>query len=131
MKAIHEQGRDDMKFYSGSNRIDEAIGRQQARIDTLVADGVDLKGQPIEASLAKNDETLALTVSEHAEFQKCQSRASVMGILNTDEALTIYNALGEYHNDENGGWQDGVSLATKVIITQAVGELLERRIKAA
>ena len=54
-----------------------------------------------------------------------------MGILNTDEALTIYNALGEYHNDENGGWQDGVSLATKVIITQAVGELLERRIKAA
>ena len=126
-----------MKFYSGSNRIDEAIGRQQARIDTLVADGVDLKGQPIEASLAKNDETLALTVSEHAEFQKCQSRANVMGILNTDEALTIYNALGEYHNDENGGWQDGVSLATKVIITQAVGELsagfseLERRIKAA
>jgi hypothetical protein len=77
------------------------------------------------------DDTMALTVHEHAEFQKQQARANAMGTLNTDEALTIYNALGEWHNADNGGWQDGVSLATKVIITQAMGELLERRIKAA
>jgi uncharacterized protein YukJ len=47
-----------------------------------------------------------------------------MGKLNVDEVFTIYNALGEYHNGDNGGWQDGVTLATKVIITQAMSELL-------
>jgi hypothetical protein len=30
------------KFYSGSNRIDAAIERQQARIDALIEGGVDL-----------------------------------------------------------------------------------------
>jgi hypothetical protein len=120
-----------MKFYDSTNRIDAAIGRQQGRIDALIEKGVDLQGQPIEASLENMDDTMALTVHEHAEFQKQQARANAMGTLNTDEALTIYNALGEWHNADNGGWQDGVSLATKVIITQAMGELLERRIKAA
>jgi hypothetical protein len=120
-----------MKFYSGSNRIDAAIERQQGRIDKLIESGVDLKGQPIEASLQNMDNTMALTVKDHADFQKCQSRANAMGTLNTDEALTIYNALGEWHNADNGGWQDGVTLAAKVIVTQAMGELLERRIKAA
>ena len=120
-----------MRFYDRTNRIDAAIERQQGRIDALVESGVDLKGQPIDASLENMDATLALTVKDHADFQTCQSRANAMGTLNTDEALTIYNALGEWHNADNGGWQDGVSLATKVIITQAMGELLERRIKAA
>ena len=118
-------------FYSGSNRIDAAIERQQARINKLIESGVDLKGQPIDASLVNMNDAMALSVKEHADFQKCQSRASAMGPLNTDEALTIYNALGEWHNADNGGWQNGVSLAAKVIITQAVQELLERRIKAA
>jgi hypothetical protein len=31
-----------MKFYNATNRVDAAIGRQQGRIDALVADGVDL-----------------------------------------------------------------------------------------
>ena len=120
-----------MKFYSGSNRIDAAIERQQGRIDKLIESGVDLKGQPIEASLQNMDETLALTVQEHADFQNQQARANAMGTLNTDEALTIYAALGEWHNADNGGWQDGVILAAKVIITHAMGELLERRINVA
>jgi hypothetical protein len=115
-----------VKFYNATNRVDAAIGRQQGRIDALVADGVDLKGQPIEASLANMDETLALTVMEHADLQNQQARANAMGTLNTDEALTIYNALGEAHNPDNGGWQDGVDLATKVIVTLAVKEMLER-----
>ena len=120
-----------VKFYSGTNRIDAAIGRQQGRIDKLIKSGVDLQGQPIEASLETMDATMALTVKDHAAFQNQQARANAMGTLNTDEALTIYAALGEWHNADNGGWQDGVSLAAKVIITQAMGELLERRIKVA
>jgi len=31
-----------VKFYNATNRVDAAIGRQQGRIDALVADGVDL-----------------------------------------------------------------------------------------
>jgi hypothetical protein len=112
------------KFYTGTNRIDAAIERQQARIDALVEKGVDLQGQPIAPSLANMDATMALSFKDHADFQSHQSRAAAMGKLNTDEALTIYNALGEYHHADNGGWQDGVTLATKVIVTQAMSELL-------
>jgi len=117
-----------VKFYDATNRVDEAIKRQQARIDALASTGVDLRGQPIDTSLAEMDKTMALTFNDHADYQKCQSRAAAMGTLNTDEALTIYNALGEDCNPDNGGWQDGVNLATKVIVTQVVGELLKRRI---
>jgi hypothetical protein len=113
-----------VKFYSGSNRIDAGIERQQARIDALIEKGVDLKGQPIAPSLANMDEVTAITASEHFSFQQCQSRAAAMGKLNTDEALTICAALGEHHNPDNGGWSSGVTLATKVIITQAMSQLL-------
>ena len=113
------------KFYSGTNRIDAAIERQQGRIDALIKGGVDLQGQPIAPSLANMDATMALSFKDHADFQSHQSRAAAMGKLNTDEALTIYNALGEWHNgDNNGGWQDTVTLASKVVITQVVSELL-------
>ena len=71
---------------------------------------------------------MALSVKDHVDFQNQQARANAVGKLNTDEALTIYNALGEYHNDANGGWQDGVTLATKVIVTQVVSELLKHQI---
>ena len=117
-----------MNFYNGSNRIDKAIGRQQGRIDALIKSGVDLKGNPIGASLENMENTMALTGKAHVDFQDQQARANAVGKLNTDEALTIYNALGEYHNDANGGWQDGVTLATKVIGTQVVSELLKHQI---
>jgi hypothetical protein len=113
-----------MRFYNSANRIDAAIERQQGRIDALVEKGVDLKGQPIGPSLVNMDETMALTVQEHAAFQNQQLRAATTGRINTDEALTISNALGEYHNPENGGWSDDVGLACKVIVTQMVSELL-------
>ena len=117
-----------MKFYNGANRIDEAIGRQQERIDKLIESGVDLKGNPIGASLENMEDTMALTVKDHVDFQDQQARANAVGKLNTDEALTIYNSLGEHHNANNGGWQDGVSLASKVIVTQVVLELLKHKI---
>tara|TARA_Y100000310_G_scaffold252156_1_gene258839 strand:- start:1197 stop:1562 length:366 start_codon:yes stop_codon:yes gene_type:complete len=120
-----------MKFYDSTNRIDAAIERQQGRIDKLIESGVDLRGNPITASLENLDQTMALTVKDHADFQDQQSRAAAMGKLNTDEALTVYNALGEWHNDLNGGWQDGVSLASKVVITQLIGELLSKTLSKA
>jgi hypothetical protein len=117
-----------MRFYDATNRVDDAIARQQGRIDALIEEGVDLQGKPIAPSLANMDATAAVSASEHGIFQAQQSRAATLGALNTDEALTIYNALGGAHNPDNGGWENGVGLATKVIVTQIISELLARRI---
>ena len=112
------------KFYTGTNRIADAIGRQQERIDALVESGVDLQGKPIAATLERLDADMALSASEHAAYQNQQTRAAAAGRLNTDEALLIYHALGEWADEANGGWQAGVGLAEKVVITQIIGELL-------
>jgi hypothetical protein len=113
-----------MEFYDKQNRIDSAIHRQQARIDKLVDGGVDLKGRPIKASLEQLEATLALIGKDHFDYQQVKSKAHALGKINTDEALTVHNALGDYPNADNGGWQSGVNLATKVIVTQMIKELL-------
>jgi hypothetical protein len=117
-------------FYSGENRIADAIGRQQDRIDKLVESGVDLQGKPIAATLERLDESFALSVADHAAFQGQQAKANATGRLNTDEALLIYHALGEWADESNGGWQAGVGLGAKVVITQIMEELLSEAIAA-
>ena len=117
-------------FYSGENRIADAIGRQQDRIDKLVESGVDLQGKPIAASLERLEESFALSVADHAAFQNQQAKANATGRLNTDEALLIYHALGEWADESNGGWQAGVGIAAKVVITQIMQELLSEAIAA-
>ena len=115
-----------MQFHAKRNRVSDAVGRQQDRIDKLVEGGRDLKGNPIGPSLKRLEKEMGLDASEHAAFQQQQSQAAAMGDLNTDEAMLVYNALGEYHNPSNDGWAPGVGLATKVIVTQIISELLAR-----
>ena len=115
------------KFYTNSNRIADTIERQQERIDKLVKTGVDLQGNPITATLEKLDATMAVTASDHASYQTQQAQAAAAGRLNTDEALLIYTSLGDYADESNGGWTKGVGLATKVVITQVLAELLAER----
>lgn len=117
-----------MKFYSKTNRIDDAIERQRARINTLIDSGVDLQGNPIAPSLERMHTVMALTTRDHGDYQKCQSTAAHMDRINVDESLTIRNALGGAHNHENGGWENGVDLATKIIITQMIKELTRGKI---
>ena len=117
-------------FYTGTNRIADAIGRQQERIDKLVKSGVDLQGKPIAATLEKLDESFSLSAADHAAFQTRQVKANATGRINTDEALLIYNALGEWADEDNGGWQAGVGIAAKVVITQIMQELLSEAIAA-
>ena len=117
-------------FYTGSNRIADAIGRQQDRIDQLIDSGVDLQGKPIAASLERLDESFALSAADHAAFQGQQVKANATGRINTDEALLIYHALGEWADESNGGWQAGVGIAAKVVITQLMQELLSEAIAA-
>ena len=113
-----------MRFYNDTNRVDDAIDRQRARIEKLVDAGVDLQGKPIGPSLDKMDANLALTIREHCQFQDHQVSAHAMQRINQDEAMSVSNALGEAYNPDNGGWQPGVDLATKVIVTQMISELI-------
>jgi hypothetical protein len=78
-------------------------------------------------ALADLDATLAVTFEEHFAFQNAQARAHVTGLLTTDEAQVVYVALGEVGDPGNGGWAAGTDLATKVVVTQLMGELLARR----
>ena len=114
-----------MQFYNTTNRIDDAITRQRARISKLEQTGLDLQGNPIKPSLERMDKVMELTFLEHYKFQSLKSKAQSMNRINTDETVTIHNALGMEHNPDNGGWQNGVDLATKVIITKFAEEELK------
>ena len=115
----------NMQFYNTTNRIDDAITRQRARISKLEQTGLDLQGNPIKPSLERMDKVMELTFLEHYKFQSLKSKAQSMNRINTDETVTIHNALGMEHNPDNGGWQNGVDLATKVIITKFAEEELK------
>lgn len=74
------------------------------------------------------DEGMALTFDEHFRFQTMQAEAHAGGILATDAAQVVYVALGEVGSESNGGWSKGTSTATKVVVTQMMGELLARKL---
>jgi len=98
------------------NRIADCIARYGERIDAH-GDTVD--------HLHKE---LAITMAEFLTFQSVQTRAHVEGKITTEEAATIYAALGgeTYHGD----WPEGTPLAAKVTVTQVMEELLAMQIRA-
>lgn len=100
------------------NRITAAIETVRGQI----AERLD------EAGAIKLGETLALEGDEHFRFQQLQSRAHAMGNLTTDEAQLVYVALGEAGTGSNGGWAAETDLATKVVVTQLMEELLRKRL---
>lgn len=95
-----------------------------------IATGLKPDGTPM-GDLEHLDASLALDIGELFAYQEAKSRAQVMGVLTTAEAMTIYAALGgEYGgNESNGGWDSGADLATKVVVTQVMGELIAARIR--
>lgn len=106
------------------NRITRAVEAQQDMIDERLASG---KVTP--ERLAELEETLALTGSDHFQYQQIQARAHVSQMLTLDEAQYVYAALnGEMPNSANGGWADGVTLAQKVVVTQLMTELLAQKL---
>ena len=98
------------------NRVAQAIARNDAKLAGM--NGVGRDG----TSLADLDAKMGLSLADFVGYQNAQSSAFAGGKLNLDEAQSIYRALGGdgYH----GGWPAGTSLATKLVITQIVGELL-------
>ena len=114
---------------TAENRIVKGASNYQKRIDECLEKGVDLQGKPIEEALKKLDKEMGLTFSDHFDYQNLQARAHASGKISADEARTIYAALGEVMNSDNGGWQPHVDLAMKTVITQVIQELLSIRIK--
>ena len=116
-----------MNFYNTTNRIDEAILNANKKITKLRATGKDLQGTPIEQSLKNLDKEMAISPMEHASFQNHQSRAYAMQRINQDESMTIYTALGESMNPDNGGWAEHVGLPEKIGITLMLQQLIGGR----
>ena len=101
-----------------ANRIVAAIAAREAKLRDKFADGIGLNGEPIDDL----HETLEISWQDFVGFQGAQARAHVSGRITSDEAATIYAVLGgEVYRD---GWPDGTSLATKLVITQVMGELI-------
>lgn len=108
----------------GPNRVLDRIEDLRDKLNRGVQnDGVT----PITADLVEFERTLDNDFETHFRFQTLQSEAAAMGKLNTNEAMTIYTALGEVPAAD--GWAEGTDLATKVIVTQIMGELITWRRK--
>lgn len=84
-------------------------------------------GKPLPASLDLTQWAHNLDNSplEHFAFQNAQARAHAKGLITTDEAQTIYMALGEVPASD--GWASGTDLATKLIVTEVMAEIMAGR----
>jgi hypothetical protein len=70
------------------------------------------------------DKAMDVDFGEHFAYQETQARAHVSGKITADEAQIIYAALGETPSEN--GWTEGTDLATKVVVTKIIAELLGR-----
>lgn len=100
------------------SRLVDAIAAAAVKIDALDA-----------SKASELDAAMALVPSDHFAFQQQQAGAHASELLSTEAAQLIYRALGESCTGSNGGWAAGTDTATKVVVTQLMGELLARRIK--
>ena len=92
------------------NRITDAIVDMTDRLKTISA-----------AKRKRLGAGLTLDAGEVYSWQTCQARAHVEGVLTTDEAQTIYNAIRSW---------DSQSVPAKIVITQSIQELLKGQIAA-
>ena len=74
--------------------------------------------------LSQLEGKMAIDFQEHHAYQNAQAAAHAGGKLTLEEAAIVYRALGEWRNEANEGWSEGVDLATKVVVTQLIGELI-------
>lgn len=99
------------------------------RLNAAIA-AVAVKVAALDAQAASDlDSGMALVFEDHFEFQRMQAAAHADGIMSTDAAALIYRALGESGSTANGRWAAHTDTATKVVVTQLMSELLERRMK--
>lgn len=97
------------------NRIEAAITRINGRLKTIP-----------EEERAKLEKTMKTSLPDLIEYQRLQTAAYACGKLSLDEAQTLYRMYGgDLPSPEK--W-DKLDLATKIIGTEAAGELLKMRV---
>ncbi len=101
------------------------------KVRAAIRSGQKADGSGPVGDLGKLDAELAISGTELFAFQSAQARAHVLGVLSTEEAQTVYVALGGDYGGSaaNGGWDEGADLALKVTITNLMGQLIERGIR--
>ena len=87
------------------NRITDSIARVKDQIASADADKV--------AALDKSFGTLDF--AEVHAYQNAQTRAHASGLLNTDEAMTVYQVINTWNT---------ATLAARVTVTKLMGELI-------
>ena len=96
-----------------------------AQVRKLIESGLKPDGSPI-GDVDALDRELSLSLGERFAYQNAQAKAHASGILTTDEAMTVYRAVGEAGSKANGGWPKGTDLALKVTVTSLMAQLVER-----
>ena len=94
-----------------TNRVAESIAETQEALDKL--NGHTLKGKP----LSTTEKALELSMEEFYSYQETQSKAFTLGIINHDEAQTIYMAINR--------WSSTTDLATKIVVTHWIPALMK------
>jgi len=96
-----------------NNVLDSAITKMRTKLETI----------PV-SKQRDAENGIAIDFKDHFQYQQIQAHAHAMGKLSTRDAQICYIGLGEVWNENNGGFSKGTDLATKIIITQAISELL-------
>jgi len=102
------------------NLIETAIKNMETNIKERLASGKTTQEQ-----CDKMHKDLDMPLEDFCLFQEMKSVASMDGTLSLDAAQTVYALLGEVPDTFNNR-----SLAEKYVLTQLLGELANKRIKA-
>tara|TARA_Y100000310_G_C20392207_1_gene673365 strand:+ start:45 stop:365 length:321 start_codon:yes stop_codon:yes gene_type:complete len=100
------------------NRIEKYIAMVRAK-QAEIGD-VSLDGTPWDEA----ERNLDIDHLERVAYQNAQARAFASGVLTQDEAMIVYRSIGEVGSSKNGGWAAGVDYATKVTVTNLIGQLI-------
>lgn len=100
-----------------SQRLLASIEKIQERLDELD-----------DATLKSNEKTADITFQEHFDFQQLQAEMHSSGVLTPGAAQIVYIALGDSFTETNGGWAKGTKLATKIVVTKLMAELLNLKL---
>lgn len=103
------------------NRVTAHAKKIQSLIDAGGKDGA----LDTPEKLQNFSDAMDLDSFEFFAFQQAQAQAHVSGKLTTDEAQTVYIALGgEVQSGDPSGWPATTPLAMRVTITNLMGQLV-------
>ena len=105
-----------------TNRYVNAIARMKTQIADRIA-----KGLVTADKVEESRKALDLEWADYVEFQELKSIASFNGQLTLDEAMTVYNYLGEGGPDKF----NGQSIEVKWVLSNLLRELLAAKINKA